>query len=195
MEILSEGKIHFPSAQSMRISTAIAVAIFNEGELCLYALMRDLKLNPSYVSFRSICKREHIKKQYGIYTKKANVHRRARRQKLTQLRREQQLLRLEGGRSYKSSNFGAKTFTKPSKPRRARGSSGASTTKTYRGIACNSKGVKLSLIRPSESESSISDTDSSNDKESNTIPKDICEICQLQTLHRRDINPSQYGPE
>ena len=142
--------------------------------------MRNLNLNPSYVSFRSICKREQVKRQLRIYIKKANVHRRARRQKLTKLRREQQLLRLEGGRGYKSSNFGAETFAKPSRPRRVRGARGESTTKSYRGTAFKGKGVKRSLIPPSESESSISDTESSNnDKEGDTIYKEICEICQL----------------
>ena len=47
------------------------------------------------------------------YNKKANVHRRARRQNLTKQRREQQLLRLEGGRSYRSGSFGAETFSRP----------------------------------------------------------------------------------
>ena len=47
------------------------------------------------------------------------MHRRAQRQKLTKQRRERQLLRLEGGRSYRSGSFGAETLSRsPTKARR-----------------------------------------------------------------------------
>ena len=54
-------KSRYLSPQSIRVSTAIAVAILNEGELCLYGYMRDLNLNLSYTFVRSALKREHVK--------------------------------------------------------------------------------------------------------------------------------------
>ena len=126
----------------MRISTAIAVTVFNEGELCLYGIMHDLKLHPSYTSFRSLCKREHTKQLHRNYIKKANRNRRARRQKQAKLQREQQLLRLEGGQSYKSSSFGAETFTKPTTSRRARRPRRVSAATTSRVNTPRGKGCK-----------------------------------------------------
>ena len=168
-------KAKYISPHSVRISTAIAVTIFNEDELCLYGSLPDLKLNPFAVSFRSVCKREQVKKQYRLYIKSANVHRRARRQKLTKLRREQQLFRLEGGRSYKSNTFGAETFTKPSRPRRGRRQMGANATTAARATRSRGKCVKRRLVSPFESDESeqcASDTESSNtDKESESIHK------------------------
>ena len=176
-------KAKYVSPQSVRISTAIAVSIFNEGELCLYGFMRDLNLNPSTVSFRSVCQREKVKKQHRNYIKKANVHRRARRQKLSKLRREKELLKLEGGHSYKSSTYGAETFTKPSKPRRARGRCGPRRSTTSRTTTSRGKGVKRLKIPQTESddsEPSISESDSSQtDNERDSIPKETCVICQL----------------
>ena len=76
------------------ISTAIAVIYFNEGEVSLFGLLNDLKLHPSYVSFRSLCKRDQIGDKHRAYFKKANMDRRTRRQKLTKERCEKDL-RLE----------------------------------------------------------------------------------------------------
>ena len=88
-------KSKYLSPQSIRISTSFAITVFNEGELSLYGLMSDLSPNPSPLSFRSLYQREQTKQQHRKYIKKANVHRRARRQKSTKQRCEQQLLRLK----------------------------------------------------------------------------------------------------
>ena len=103
-------KAKYVSLQSVTISTAVAVTIFNEGELSIYGFMKDLQLKPDYLSFRSIIKREHTKQKKRSYIKKANLHRRVRRQKLGKERREKDLLRLEGGHSYHSSSFGSETL-------------------------------------------------------------------------------------
>ena len=52
-------KAKYISFQSVTISGAVAVTIFNEGELYIYGLMKDLQLKPDYLSFRSKKKREN----------------------------------------------------------------------------------------------------------------------------------------
>ena len=56
-------KAKYVSPQSVTISTAVAVTIFNEGELSIYGFMKDLQLKPTYLSFRSIIKREETKRK------------------------------------------------------------------------------------------------------------------------------------
>ena len=96
-------KAKYISPQSVRISTAIAITIFNDGELSLYGLLSDLRLRPSYTSFRSLCRREHTRKQHLSSIIKKNIDRRTRTQRTMRERRERDLLRAEGRRSYKSS--------------------------------------------------------------------------------------------
>ena len=45
------------SPQSVRFSTLIAITMFNDGVLSIFGLMSEQNLNPSYTSFRSLCKR------------------------------------------------------------------------------------------------------------------------------------------
>ena len=45
-------KAKYVSPQSVTISTAVAVTIFNEGELSVYGFMKNLQLKPDYLSFR-----------------------------------------------------------------------------------------------------------------------------------------------
>ena len=60
---------------------------------------------------RSIIEREHIKQRKRSYIRKANLDRRMRRQELGRECRERELLKREGGHSYKSSSFGSETFS------------------------------------------------------------------------------------
>ena len=179
-------KAKYLSPRSIRISTAIAVAVFNEGELCLYGYMRDLNLNPSYSSFRSVLKRDHVKDHHRKYIKKANIHRRTRRQTLTKLRRETELLRKEGGRSYKSSSFGSETFAKPARTRRGRvRTSIRRSTTTPRGKGVQRRLNTLTSSNESDnsdtqSNSTQSDNSSNTDDETDNAPKQLCVICQLQ---------------
>ena len=192
-------KAKYISPQSVLISTAIAVTVFNEGELCLYGIMHDMKLHPSHISFRSICKREQTKQQHRNYTKKANRNRRARRQKLSKLRREQQLLRLEGGRSYKSSSFGTENFTTSSKPRRARRQRRVCAVTTRRVTTTRGKGVKRRLTPAPDSNDSchsIPDNDFSNtEDESDGTPKKSAIFATSHTRLLIDIARSQDGQE
>ena len=80
-------KAKYISQQSVRISTGIAVTIFNEGELSLNGILSDLNLNPSFSSFRSLSRRQLKRKQHLATTKK-NIDRRTRRQRTTKERRE-----------------------------------------------------------------------------------------------------------
>ena len=176
-------KAKYISPQSVRISTAIAVSIFNEGELCLYGFMRDLKLNTTLLSFRSVCKREEVRQQSRRYFKKANVRRRGRRLKLSNLRREAGLLRKQGT-SYKSGTFGAETFITPSKPQRTRRQRRPRRSTVSRATTSRGKGVKRRLVptrdsdESDEPEQTISDSDfSHSDKEVDDTPKEICGIC------------------
>ena len=108
-------KAKYLSPQSVRISTAIAITIFNECELSLYGLLSNLRLRPSYTSFRSLCRREHTRRQHLSSTIMKNIDRRTRRQRTMIERRERDLLRAEGGRSYKSSSFGSEIPKRPPK--------------------------------------------------------------------------------
>ena len=58
---MSKGK--YVSRQSVTISKAVAVTIFNEGELSICGFKKDLQLKPNYLSFRSIIKREQTKRK------------------------------------------------------------------------------------------------------------------------------------
>ena len=119
-------KAKYVSPQSVEISTAVAVTIFNEGEISIFGFMKDLQLNPPYLSFKSLIKRERTKQKRHSYFRKTNLNRRIRKQKLVKERREKELLRLEGGQSYQSSTFGSETFVeaiknRPSRTTRTRG--------------------------------------------------------------------------
>ena len=59
---------------------------------------------------RSIIEREHIKQRKRSYIRKANLDRRMRRQELGRECRERELLKREGGHSYKSSSFGSENI-------------------------------------------------------------------------------------
>ena len=193
-------KAKYNSPQSVRISTAVAVSVFNEAELCLYGFMRDLKLNTTPLSFRSVCKRDEVRQQSRRYFKKANVQRRGRRLKLSKLRREFGLLR-KHGESYKSSSFEAETFITPSKPRRIRGSRPRGSTNS-RATTSRGKGRKRRLIpttdsddpdesnepEPHEPHFSGSDFSHSDEEVVDITKKDICGICNLE-----HPPPSQRG--
>ena len=56
-------KAKYISPQSIGIGTGIAVTFFNDGKLSLYGLLSDLKHNPSYTCFSTLCRREHTRKQ------------------------------------------------------------------------------------------------------------------------------------
>ena len=116
-------KAKYISPQSVRISTGIAIVCFMDSELSLYGLLIDLNLTPSYTSYKSLCRREKTRKLHLAATTKKNIIRRTRRQKTMRERRERDLLRKEGGRSYKSSCFGAEVNPIPPKktPVKARG--------------------------------------------------------------------------
>ena len=119
-------KAKYVSSQSVIIRTAIVVTIFNEGELSLYGFMKDLELKPTYLSLRSIIKREETKRKKRFYSRKPNLDRRTRRHKLGKESRERDLIRLEGGQSYKSSSLGLEKFSNLPKQSPSR-------TKSHRG--------------------------------------------------------------
>ena len=175
-------KAKYISPQSIRISTGIAVTVFNDGELSFYGLLSDLKLNPSYTSFRSLCRRENTRKLHLKSTIKKNIDRRTRRQRTMRERRERDLLKSEGGRSYKSCSFGSEVKAKPPMKgsTRTRGR-GRGTSGTTRG-----KGVKRRLT-PAEHSSSSSDTDISTSSGSSDGVCDICERRQPPPQKHRTI--------
>ena len=163
-------KAKYVSPQSVAISTAVAVTVFNEGELSIYGFMKDLQLHPTFLAFRSLCKREDNKVKNRTYFRKKNMDRQTRRHKLAKERREKDLLRLEGGRSYQSSSFGSETFSNPPKrvpirSRRPRGRRTVTTTQTE-------VTRRQDEDSPTNS-SSNSDTDNSSDSSSETV----CDIC------------------
>ena len=186
-------KAKYVSPQSVTISTAVAVTIFNEGELSVYGFMKDLQLKPDYLSFRSIIKREQTKQKSRSYFRKANLNRRVRRQKLGKERREKGLLRLEGGPSYQSSSFGSETFSKltkkrPSRPRRPRARQ-VTTASPTEVTPARDKCVKrrhddLAQVSINSQSNSSSDTDDSSGASSETE----CNVCAQRqppiALHR-----------
>ena len=96
------------SPQSIRISTAIAVLSFNEGELSLFGMMYDLGLSPSRQAYLSIAIVSRIHQQSSRTSRiKSNFQRRRRRMKLVKQCREKALLKSEGGGSYKGGRYGA----------------------------------------------------------------------------------------
>ena len=170
-------KAKYVSPQSVTISTAVAVTIFNEGELSIYGFMKDLQLKPDYLSFRFIIKREQTKHKRQSYVKKANLNRRVRRQKLGKERREKDLLRLEGGHSYQSSSFGSETFTKkrPSRPRKPRAGRLTTVVPTEETPA-GDKGVKRRRVVQVASTSSSNSSSDTNDS-SGASSEGVCNIC------------------
>ena len=178
-------KAKYISPQSVRISTGIAVTSFNDGELSLYGLLSDLKLKPSYTSFRSLCRREETRKLHQTATFKKSIDRRARRQKTMRERRERDLIRAEGGRSYKSSSFGSETVERPPKKTQTRPKArgrGRGSLPATRG-----KGVKRRLI-PDESSESSSDSNISTASGSSDGVCDICDCRQPPPQTRRTIS-------
>ena len=184
-------KAKYLSPQSVGISTAVAVTIFNEGELSIYGFMKDLQLQPTYLSFRSLIKREQTKRRRQTYFKNTNLNRRIRRQKLTKERREKELLKLEGGYSYQSSTFGSEKFSEPFKKRPSRTNRPRSRrifTNPTRG-----KGLKRhheTIADDSLSSTAIissSDTDNSGNESSETECV-ICEERQPPTERHRSIS-------
>ena len=151
--------------------------------------MKDLELKPTYLSFRSIIKREQTKQKRRSYIRKANLDRRTRRQKLGKERRKRDLIRLEGGQSYKSSSFGSETFSnlpkkRPSRTRRPRG-------RPTKVTPARDKGVKrrhddLAQVSSSYPSNSSSDTDDSSGNSSEGVC-DICEQRQPSTEKHRSI--------
>ena len=102
-------KNKYVSPPSIRISTAIAVLSFNEGELSLFGIKYDLGLSPFRQAYHSIINRGH-KLQYSRTAKiKSNFQRRRRRMKLVKQHREKALLKSEGGGSYRGGRYGAES--------------------------------------------------------------------------------------
>ena len=166
-------KAKYISPQSVAISTAVAVTVFNEGELSIYGFMEDLQLHPTCLAFRSLYKREDTKVKNRDYFRKKNMARRTRRHKSAKERREKDLLRHEGGHSYKSGSFGSETFSNPPKrvPIRTRRPRARRTTTTTR-TEVTRRQDDLTEDSPTTS-SSNSDTDNSSDSSSATV----CDIC------------------
>ena len=104
-------KAKYVTPQSVTISTTVTATIFNGGELPIYEFMKDIQLKPNYLSFSSIIRRKEIKRKKRSYIRRATLDRRTRRQKLRKERRERDLIREEGGQSYKSISFGLETFS------------------------------------------------------------------------------------
>ena len=93
--------------------------------------------------------------------------------------RELLLLRLEGGHGYKFNKFKFE-HSQSNRQLRARKTRGGSATETYRGIPVKAKGGKRCPIPSSKSECSISESQSSNnDKQCDSIPKEICIIYHI----------------
>ena len=70
------------SLQSIRISTAIAILAFNEGELTLLGILNYLGLSPPWSAYKSILKRVYWSDYHCCAQKKSNFQlqrRRARR--------------------------------------------------------------------------------------------------------------------
>ena len=99
-------KTKYISPQSIRISTAMAIVKFNEGELPIYGLMQDLGLAPSFNVFHSTIKRIQ-KLKLGLKIKTTgNPQALRRKRKLLRQQRESALLKSEGGSSYCGGRFG-----------------------------------------------------------------------------------------
>ena len=75
-------KNKYVSPHSIRISTAIAVLTFNDGELSLFGVMYDLGLAPSSQLYQSISNRLHKLETSRTSKKKSNFQRRRRRMKV-----------------------------------------------------------------------------------------------------------------
>ena len=95
-------KAKYISPQSLAISTAVAVTVFNESEPSVYGFMKDLQLHPTFLSFRSLSKREDTKEKTPSFLRKKNMDRRTRLLKSAKERREKDLLRQEGEHNYYS---------------------------------------------------------------------------------------------
>ena len=154
-------KNKYVSPQSIRISTAIAVLTFNEGELSLFGIMYDLGLAPYRQVYQSISNRVHKLETSRASKKKSNFQRRRRRMKVVKQYREIALLKSEGGGSYREGQFGAEsTLRTRGRSRRA--------SRVYTGVKRKLK----ERTTPSLSSPSSSDDSSSSD-ESTTL----CAIC------------------
>ena len=159
-------KSKYVSPQSIRISTAIAVLNFNEGELSLFGIMYDLGLAPSHQVYQSICNRVHKLESSHTSKKKSNFQRRRRRMKLVKQYREKALLKSEGGVSYRGGQFGAES-TQSKKRGRTRG--------LVRQARRVSTGLKRKLKeRSAPSISSPSSGDASGGSDESTT---LCAIC------------------
>ena len=74
--------------QSVAISTAVAVTVYNEGELSIYGFMKDLQLLTTFLTIRSLYEREDTKVKNRDYFRKKNIDRPTRRHKSAKVRRE-----------------------------------------------------------------------------------------------------------
>ena len=159
-------KNKYVSPQSIRISTAIAVLTFNEGELSHFGIMYDLALAPSRQVYHSISNRVHKLKSSRTSKKKSNFQRRRRRMKLVKQYREKALLKSEGGGSYRGGQFGDEN-TQSKMRGRSRGRS--------RHARRVSTGLKRKLKeRSTPSVSSLSSGDASSSSDESTT---LCAIC------------------
>ena len=160
-------KNKYVSPQSIRISTAIAVLTFNEGELSLFGVMYDLGLAPSSQVYQSISNRVHKLETSRTFKKKYNFQRQRRRMKVVKQYREKALLKSEGGGSYRGGQFGAEsTQRKMRLQTRGRG------RQERRVSTCVKKKLK-ERTTPSLSSPSSSDDYSNSSDESTTL----CVIC------------------
>ena len=158
-------KNKYVSPQSIRISTAIVVLTFNEGEVSLFILMYDLGLAPSRQVYKSIFNRVHKLESSRTSKKKSNFQRRRRRMKFVKQYRDKALLKSEGGGSYRGGQFGAEsTHNKRCRKTRGRG----------RLAGRVSTGMKRKL---KERTTSISSPSSGDPSSSSDEPTTLCVIC------------------
>ena len=108
-------KSKYVSPQSIRISVNIAVLIFNEGEMILYQILKDLGLDPSPSMNTELAAREQKRKRNATRQVGANKQRRRRRQRLMKQHRERDLQKAEGGAQYERAAFGMETLVTPKK--------------------------------------------------------------------------------
>ena len=159
-------KNKYVSPQSIRISTALAVLTFNEGELILFGIMYDLGLAPSRQVYQSISNRVHKLESSRTSKEKSNFQRRRRRMKLVKQYREKALLKSEGGGSYRGGHFGSESTQ--SKMRRQTRGRARQTRRVSTGVKRKLKErTTPSISSPSSDDASISSDESTT----------LCAIC------------------
>ena len=177
-------KSKYISPRSIRISAAIAICVFNEGELVIYKLLDDLNLHPSSNAYESIVHREMVRKQSAALAPKKHVKRRARRAKVMKEAREKGL-----DKNYSSGSFGAENFKKLDKRPKSTPKRKVTTKKLsargrgrespIRGKSKRNRGSKWMLLSRHYVSSDESAPDLSNNS-SGTESSTVCEMCDCR---------------